>query len=197
MKRLSKNNINTPGESERIFKERWKEELHYIDWERFVQLARFYEGGKYLDVGCFNSPMPAELARDFPDTEIWAIDHADYVIKTLAERHPEVKYMSVDITKKFPFQDEYFDYVVAGEVIEHMEKPVELIGELARITKPGGWIAISTPKEEGMGGQNVSKEHLWGFNADDIKDMLSPYGETKLGEYKDTITTLIGFVKKQ
>lgn len=192
MKRLNPENINNPEESERIFKERWREQLHYIDWERFRKLAKYYKGGDYLDIGCFNSPMPFELANDKKyEGEIWACDHCEYVINTLKKRYPEVHYILCDI-KTLP--DKKFDYIVAGELIEHIEDPAEFIKDAVSHLNPGGTLALSTPLEEKLG--EVSMEHLWSFTDNDIMGLLRPYGEVELSYHRDTTKNIIAYLKK-
>ena len=45
-----------------------------------------------------------------------------------------------------PFTDGCFDFVLAGEIIEHMEvDPMHLMSELNRIIAPGGKLLLSTP----------------------------------------------------
>jgi 2-polyprenyl-3-methyl-5-hydroxy-6-metoxy-1,4-benzoquinol methylase len=39
------------------------------------------------------------------------------------------------------------DVVTAVEVIEHLENPRAFVRELARLTKPDGWIVITTPNQ--------------------------------------------------
>jgi ubiquinone/menaquinone biosynthesis C-methylase UbiE len=194
VKRLNPENINNQDESERIFRDRWKEQLHYIDWERFKRLAKYYNGGNYLDIGCFNSPMPAELAMDKRfQGEIWALDHCKYVVDTLSKRYPQVNYV-IGTATCLPFEDSYFSYAVVGELIEHLERPQDCIKEAVRVLKPGGILALSTPYKEEPG--QISKEHLWSFDDNDIIDLLSPYGEIELVHYQDTTQVIIAYLKK-
>jgi SAM-dependent methyltransferase len=56
---------------------------------------------------------------------------------------PDYRY--VDMTAPLPFADGEFDAVICLEGLEHLVNPVQLIGELARVTRAGGGIVISTP----------------------------------------------------
>ena len=49
--------------------------------------------------------------------------------------------------KKFPypFKNNYFDYILANHILEHLEKPLKVIEELARICKDNGIIHIEMP----------------------------------------------------
>ena len=193
MDRLNKENINNPDLTYKLFKERWRGMLHWCDWARFKALAKRYKGGRYLDAGCFNSPMPFELIRD-RHTEIVAMDYSEPLIKDLKEKFPEVDYRVGDVNK-MDFKDGEFDYVVAGELIEHMESPKDTIKELVRVVKPGGILAISTPLNELERGA-ISSEHLWSFSSTDLLGMCSPYGDVELEYYQDTVPLIMIFLKK-
>jgi SAM-dependent methyltransferase len=45
-----------------------------------------------------------------------------------------------------PFADGEFDRVVAAEVLEHVPADIQAIGELARVLRPGGTMAVSVPR---------------------------------------------------
>ena len=81
---------------------------------------------KILDVGCGWNKTPGAIGIDAnPNT------HAD-VIHDLG-------------SIPYPFPDNEFDEIVCRHVAEHVPDVMSLIGELHRITKPGGRIMITTP----------------------------------------------------
>ena len=43
-----------------------------------------------------------------------------------------------------PFPDEVADVVVAGEVLEHVDRPLELVAEACRVLRPGGTLVVDT-----------------------------------------------------
>jgi SAM-dependent methyltransferase len=45
-----------------------------------------------------------------------------------------------------PFADGEFDRVVAAEVLEHVPGDIQAIGELARVLRPGGTLAVTVPR---------------------------------------------------
>jgi SAM-dependent methyltransferase len=47
-------------------------------------------------------------------------------------------------SSEVPFEDGAFDAVVSAAVIEHVVDPWQWLGELARVTKPGGLVSIAT-----------------------------------------------------
>jgi len=67
--------------------------------------------------------------------------------------------------KNFP--DNYFDYVTMLAVIEHVEKPVEICQEIARILRPGGKFIFTTPKK--------TAEFILKFYVKDLKHQHKNY----------------------
>jgi 2-polyprenyl-6-hydroxyphenyl methylase/3-demethylubiquinone-9 3-methyltransferase len=45
---------------------------------------------------------------------------------------------------RLPFTDEVADVVVAGEVLEHVREPIDLVAEACRVLRPGGTLIIDT-----------------------------------------------------
>lgn len=167
MKRLNKENINTPE----FFNKKFSGELAYCDMERQELLAKYYTGGVYVDVGCMDSPMPSILAEKYDN--IYALDFADDIIRQLSHKYPKVKYTHIESGYNLPFKDGEVDYLVAGEFIEHLDDPKRFFDEAFRVVRNGGWIAISTPWEEGVSqGLIGGKQHLWSYTTDDLNVLM-------------------------
>jgi 2-polyprenyl-3-methyl-5-hydroxy-6-metoxy-1,4-benzoquinol methylase len=195
MIRLNPNNINTPELSEDIFKNIWHSKPHSEDQDRFDELAKYFTKGRYIDLGCFNSPKPGQLAEN-PVNEIWGIDHAEKVIAEMSKIYPKVNYIA-DTFTRIPMPSQYFNYVVAGEVIEHLEEPAAFIKEAIRVLKKDGILAISTPWEEGIKQTIVTTEHVWSYSIQDIKDLLSPYGDVfDLHIFEGSFKVIMAYVRK-
>lgn len=181
MKRINQNNPNTPDK----FDSKFSGSLGLADMDRLYALAKYYKGGTYVDVGCWDSIMPIILAERYPTSEIYGLDFAGEVMSYLGKRFPKVKYERIDSCYSLPFSDGEVDYVVAGEVIEHLEDPEKFIKECLRVIKPGGWLAISTPwretdKQSCYGGDL----HLWSFDEEDMKK----FGFTEITTLKEERT---------
>tara|TARA_R100001530_G_scaffold127734_1_gene97061 strand:- start:11847 stop:12434 length:588 start_codon:yes stop_codon:yes gene_type:complete len=194
MERFTRKNINTPELSEKIFKEKWNEDVHTVDGNRFDELARDFKGGRYLDIGCFNSPKLGELA-EIEGNEIHGIDHAKRVIDVMSLKFPNVNYKVGDCYE-LPYEDEYFDYIVSGELLEHLEVPQEMIAEAMRVLKSGGTMAISTPYMEGRGQSLISDEHLWSFGYADMSELFDQYGRVEITVNSDNVKVFLVYVTK-
>jgi SAM-dependent methyltransferase len=61
---------------------------------------------------------------------------------------PDVEFQPADLDRgPLPLEEASVDATAAVEVIEHLENPRAFCRELARVTRPGGWIVITTPNQ--------------------------------------------------
>jgi SAM-dependent methyltransferase len=75
------------------------------------------------------------------------IDFPDYSInKDMHNGKPDI-FLGKDFLKnyKLPFDNNSFDSTVSFQVLEHHIDPKMMIAEMARVTKPGGYILLTAP----------------------------------------------------
>jgi SAM-dependent methyltransferase len=95
--------------------------------------------------------------------------------------------LQVDANQRLPFEDGSFDLVWCSEVIEHLVDPAFSLGELRRVTKPGGLLVLTTPNSYawlfrfialfGLTPQRIQrKDHVQFFDQEDIR-RLAPDAE--------------------
>ncbi len=70
-----------------------------------------------------------------------------------------------------PFPDCSFDCVITFQVIEHIKKDRETIGEIWRVLRPGGRLIISTPNREMSLTRNPW--HVREYTAEEFRTLLS------------------------
>lgn len=92
--------------------------------------------GMVLDLGCGISPMVPNTARAV---------FSDVSFKSMGVLKREGYTTAVIDATKIAFRDSSFDAVVCSEVLEHVERDGELIGEAERILKPGGIFILTVP----------------------------------------------------
>ena len=204
MERLAKENFNTAEEYDSIFKERQLKKTDLFDLKRWKLLAKYFKGGKVIDLGCLDSLAPFIIKINYPSAEVWGLDQAKETIEFLKNKYPMITYIQGDVYKT-GFPNEYFNYVVAGELIEHLEEPERFIKEAFRILKPNGILALSTPLNEKLEVGAVDKEHhLWSFTTQDIKSLVRLYGSARIKiigssyvpKYKYNFPVIISWIKK-
>lgn len=98
-------------------------------------------GDRLVDVGCGACQM-ARLARD----RGWRVTAVDAVSSNVehAERFG-FEAVQADFNAPLPLSDAAFDHAIMIEVLEHIVNAEHLVGELARIVKPGGRVLMTTP----------------------------------------------------
>src|SRR3990167_3347152 len=160
-------NPNTPKAMNEGLNDAHVRELSYGDWDRFEKLLKYYNGGSLLDAGCLNSPIGNEMKKKYPQSDIYSLDHADEVIDFYKKLYPKVNYICGNVYE-LPFGNKMFNYVVGGEVLEHLDFPEKFINEAYRILRERGVFAISTPLEEWKR-QQGGEWHINVFTMDEVK----------------------------
>ena len=97
-------------------------------------------GGRLLDAGCGRGDLWRLVSRRF--AACTGLDAVRY--PGLPE---DVMFVAADLDRRLPLDDASVDTAAAIEVIEHLENPRAFMRELVRVTRPGGWIAITTPNQ--------------------------------------------------
>jgi 2-polyprenyl-3-methyl-5-hydroxy-6-metoxy-1,4-benzoquinol methylase len=79
-----------------------------------------------------------------------------------------ITFMRADLNRDpVPLPDHSADVTISVETIEHLENPRAFVRELARITRPGGWIVVTTPNQRSLVslGALVLKGHFSAFGS--------------------------------
>ena len=105
---------------------------------------------KGLDVGCFDGTI-ASRARDRvgPLCEMHGIDVAEG-LRSIVEPKG-IRFSTADLNTRINFADNTFDFIIAGEIIEHLYDTDLFVDELRRILRPGGILILTTPNVVSLG----------------------------------------------
>ncbi len=98
---------------------------------------------RLLDVGAGPGTITADLTglvAHVTATEIGP-GELDLTRSTLVERDAAVELVVADV-HDLPFDDATFDVTHAHQVLQHVSDPVQALREMARVTKPGGIVAV-------------------------------------------------------
>lgn len=95
-----------------------------------------YVSGKALDIGY--AEYPNHVSKN-----LYGIDIVERPPVDLPQ-YVETKQVDLN-TAPVPYEDGFFDTVIAGDVIEHVANPMAMLCESNRVLKPGGRLIVSTP----------------------------------------------------
>ncbi|MFP4571440.1 MAG: class I SAM-dependent methyltransferase [Desulfobacterales bacterium] len=122
-----------------------------IDYSRL----KIRPGDHILDMGC-GTGRHVCIACQYPDV---AVAGADINIADLLSAKEKIKLHELygkPFTGRWrlyaasiinlPFEDGWFDHVICSEVMEHIYDECRAAGELYRVLKPGGTLAVSVPR---------------------------------------------------
>lgn len=99
---------------------------------------------RLLDVGAGPGTITVDLAASVARVVATEIGPAelDLTRTTAAERgSTNIDFVVADV-HALPFEDDTFDVAHAHQVLQHVADPVQALRELARVTKPGGIVAV-------------------------------------------------------
>lgn len=186
MKRLHQKNINTPEYYIEVWSNKLKDRPYYDAVRMRALIKHVKSGSKVLDVGAglYGSCQYISEKTDI-QASLVVVDFSEFVLNKLKRNNPEIECVEADVYK-MPFDDKSFDYVIAGQIIEHMEDVEAFVKELARVCR--GTITLTTIDTDS---ENAKKhgdypEHIWDFTARDLLSFFEPYGKTAysiVGDY--------------
>lgn len=97
---------------------------------------------KLLSIACSIGVIEEKIKNKLGIT-VYGVDAAKDSLKEANKRGIITKY--ADVSKRLPFKSGYFDFVFAGEIIEHILDAKFFLSEIHRVLKPKGYIIITTP----------------------------------------------------
>ena len=126
----------------------WKQSIAKTVWQWAPNAS------KLLDIGCGSSPIIGQY------NEAIGIDRNKDKLEFMQRKFPRHKFENKYLRS---YKDGEFDHVLCIEVLEHLDNPVEVVSEIARVLKVHGNAIIATP--------DYSK-WLW-----HLAEMFTPYKE--------------------
>lgn len=108
----------------------------------FVPEAGVEAGMRVLDVGSGPGALTGALTATVGADHVVAVDPMPVFVESLRERHPGVA-AEVAPAERLPFADGEFDAALAALVVPFMADPVAGLGEMVRVTRPGGIVAAT------------------------------------------------------
>ncbi|KAJ1533885.1 hypothetical protein HK405_000276, partial [Cladochytrium tenue] len=100
-----------------------------------------------LDIGCGPGTWARGVATEFPRTVVVAVDIEAEFATRRADDPANLQRVQCDVLSGLPFADATFDLVRQGCMVHAVGRArwPELMAELRRVTKPGGFVELVEP----------------------------------------------------
>src|SRR5262245_61692248 len=125
---------------------------------KFADAAGVRGGLRVLDVGCGPGALAVELAGRVGEDNVAAIDPAAQFVAACRARIPGADVRG-GVAGSVPWDGGSFDTAMCSLVVAWMNDADQGIGEMVRVTKPGGTVAAAMWDIPGGGLQMLS--HFW------------------------------------
>ena len=157
------------------FDERWKENSRLKDRFRYnFEAARknlIYslkktgvskKNKKILDIGFGSGLMMFNFDKS---CEIYGTEFSDYAIKTCNKIGKKIGYKKIELivpddSEILPYEDNFFDIIIASHVVEHVEKDKLLLKEMHRCLKKSGVMYVICPIDNLESNTILSEDEL-------------------------------------
>ena len=154
-KKIDMNDINEQFAIELVLDEaHYKSEQH--QWDRIYTMMGKVRGKKVLEVGAGDGYCVEVLKKQGFDVS--ATEVSQIRLKRMKDKGIDAVYGDIN---KLPFEDNSYDTVICGEVLEHIDSIGKGFSELERVCKPDGIIIISLPVADRY---REIKMHKWGVS---------------------------------
>lgn len=114
------------------------------DRERHLNL--YFEATKQTSGICGSRILHFAPERKFA-TWLTSFSPSEHVLADLHPTSPSIR--KIDLLS-IPFSENYFDFVIANHVLEHVDDDIRALSEIHRVLKPGGIAILQTPYCEGI-----------------------------------------------
>jgi SAM-dependent methyltransferase len=105
-------------------------------WEFLERHFGGQVGKSVLDLGAGEKPYAPLYSQYFGSCTSTDVPYSRHDVR------------SVDVMASadaLPFEAGSFDCVICTEVLEHCARPFDVVGEISRVLRPGGWLFVTTP----------------------------------------------------
>lgn len=103
---------------------------------------------RVLDLGCFDGRDSVLLKNQ--ENDVYGVDITPGPLRKASKRGIKTFLLNIE-NEKWPFEKNFFDVVIAGELIEHLLDPDEFLENARRVLKPHGLLIITTPNLASLG----------------------------------------------
>lgn len=159
--------------------------ISYLFWPNHYELFRFFKNNlpspakikSYLEVGVGHGLFTSNMLKRYPGIDAKAVDisetsirTAKEILKTFQVDTNDIEFICCDYLS-LNFQESGFDFIIMGEVLEHVNNAPDFMVRTKKLLNRGGSIYLSTCAN------SPALDHVYHFkSADEIRDLITSHG---------------------
>ncbi len=153
--------------------------LFYPERLRYDLILKNTKKGTILDLGSQEGSLHNFLKENLKNSKLIGVD----IVKN------DNVDVVCDLNEKIPFEDNYADTIIAGEIIEHLLNPYLFLKECYRVLRKNGVLILTTPNMTSLTyilkKQSIGKDltiykrqdpHIYGFSMEMMEILLKKTG---------------------
>jgi len=135
------------AKNKEILKEKWKFHMGYYSYVRMDLIDMIEKGHdekiSVLEVGCGLGATIARIEYLWPEAEVKGIELVDR-LADIGANYLDIIQGNIE-TMEIPYEKESFDYIIFGDVLEHLYDPEKCLKRMIPYLKKDGFILCSIP----------------------------------------------------
>ncbi|MCM1089535.1 MAG: methyltransferase domain-containing protein [Muribaculum sp.] len=130
------------------FKDKWGIDYSYYKHER-QDITDYIEDDRssslhILEIGCGLGATLGYLQNKYPNAEVYGIELEGQIARIAQKYIPTIRQGNIEaMTLEYP--EHFFDYIIFGDVLEHLHDPQKVLAGMHHYLKPSGAILASIP----------------------------------------------------
>ena len=126
---------------------------------------------RVLDIGCSNGVFSAFYNGRYPQSRCIGVDLSTKAIELCQKKYPHLQFEEGDVYN-LGFNDNFFDMIHMGSVLNHLDKPKEALKEVFRVLAANCPLYLTTTNQHA----NQEQDHLWHWDVKGIESLLEGIG---------------------
>jgi ubiquinone/menaquinone biosynthesis C-methylase UbiE len=122
---------------------------------------------RVLEIGCACGATLLQIKNQFPKAELYGVELNQHAA-TLAQRFANIQ--DADVEKVINYPDNFFDYILLPDVLEHLYNPWSVLENLRRVLKDSGTIIASIPNTMHVSVVRALMQGLWTYTEQGLLD---------------------------
>lgn len=159
-------------------------------YDEVADVCAAFAARHVVDLGCGSGHLLRALADRRPAARYVGLDFSANAIRRARGLLPEARWLVGDAYAP-PLEEKTFDLVLCTEVLEHLDRPKEVLDAIVRLSTRDGHVVITVPDGELDGWEG----HVNFWSESELRSFLGPLGQCEIQRIEGgrTLLAVISF----